>query len=305
MAYFYFFQKDTNCTWLMKEVREVYPKYIFEPVDYQGRKVKFYVILDWVFRINRGANMDWIKEFGGNYVRSFEDLPEGAGIFITGYDSDVQELEEARKRGIPVIDRACPWVRQFKKQLESMNTHTEQAVIMIDKGHMVYDCYRTIFPEDSIFILPENFSEEISRHKNPDKSLRLIVYTVFRKKDAENVERFISEHYPHPGNNLEGYKKSLCVWTRQGLIEEIEEKIPQHHLDRIWIICSSEVDRSTKSLINEARERGCGVEIIKTRDDIPATSGKDSRIGVLMAPSPMPKEALEIKEIIKRRFGEP
>ena len=55
MAYFYFFRHDTNCNWLMKEVKEVYPQYLFEPVEYRGRRVKFYVILDWVFRVNRGA----------------------------------------------------------------------------------------------------------------------------------------------------------------------------------------------------------------------------------------------------------
>ncbi|MEJ2663012.1 MAG: hypothetical protein P8107_03065 [Spirochaetia bacterium] len=303
MAYFYFFRHDTNCNWLMKEVKEVYPQYLFDPVEYRGRRVKFYVILDWVFRVNRGANMDWIKEFGGNYVRSFEELPQGAGIFITGYDSDVRELQQARERGIPIIDRACPWVRQFRKQLESMNTQTEQAAIMIDKGHMVYDCYKSIFPPDSIFILPSNYKEEIPAQKDPAKSLRLIVYTVFRKKDAENAERFIREHYPHPDNNLEGYKKSLCVWTKQGLVEEMEEEIPRYNLEQIWIICSSEVDRSTKSLINEAREHGCEARIIKHRDDIPASVAADARVGVLMAPIPMPKKAVEIKEIIKQRFS--
>jgi hypothetical protein len=146
MVYFYYFQNDHNCKWLMKEVRQEYPKYIFDPIEYEGKKVKFYVILDWVFRKNRGANMEWIKELGGNFVQSFKDLPEGAGIYITGYDSDIHELKQAEKRGIPIIDRACPWVRQFKKQIQDINRQTEQAVIMIDKGHMVYDCYKVASP---------------------------------------------------------------------------------------------------------------------------------------------------------------
>jgi hypothetical protein len=136
------------------------------------------------------------------------------------------------------------------------------------------------------------------------KSLRLIVYTVFRKKDAENVKRFIEEQYPHSNNNLQGYKRSLCIWTKQGLIEEMEEMIPLHKLNQIWIICSSEVDRSTRSLINEAREHECGVVIIKTDRDIPQTVKEKSRIGVLMAPIPMPKKAFTIKDIIKQRFNE-
>jgi 4-hydroxy-3-methylbut-2-enyl diphosphate reductase IspH len=204
--------------------------------------------------------------------------------------------------GIPIIDRACPWVRQFRNQVCAVDRQSEQPVIMIDKGYMVNDCYQSIFPEDSIFVLPHNYKEQIKKHKNPAKSLRLIVYTVFRKKDSEHVKSFIEENDPHPDNNLLGYRRSLCIWTKQGLIEEMEEKIPLHKINRIWIICSSDVDRSTKSLINEAHEHGCEVAIIKTHNDIPPSAAEDARIGVLMAPIPMPKKAFQIKDSIKQKF---
>jgi 4-hydroxy-3-methylbut-2-enyl diphosphate reductase IspH len=302
MAVFYFFEKDDNCRWLRKEIREQYSKYLFGPVEWEGRQVKFYVILDWVMRTDRGANLEWVKEFGGNVVPSVEDLPLEAGVFITGYDCDLEERRELEARGIPIIDRACPWVKEFRDQLLSLDQTTHQAVVMIDQGHMVRECYRSIIPTDAILVGHNDFVERIRTAKDPRRALKLIVYTVFRPQDAERASDFIRKEYPHPANDLDGYKRSLCVWTKQGLLEEMREAIPRERLKSVWIICSSDVDRSTRSLINQATDCGAEPLILRSAADIPVQVADGDRIGVLMAPIPMPRAALALKEEIRRRF---
>ncbi len=58
--------------------------------------------------VKRGGNPQWIDEIDVNVVQFVKDLPPDAGIYITGYGSDLIELEKARKNGIPVIDNRCP-----------------------------------------------------------------------------------------------------------------------------------------------------------------------------------------------------
>jgi 4-hydroxy-3-methylbut-2-enyl diphosphate reductase IspH len=301
MAYFYFFKKDDNCKWLMKEINELIPKYLFKPIDYNGKKTKFYVVLDWIVKKNRGANLKWIDEIGVNYVEKYSDLPENSGIYITGYDADIQEVEDAKKKGIPIIDHACPWVSQLRKQLLNINHNTHQCILMIDEGHMVYECFKSAFPKDIIIVQHNNYKEKLKVFKNKKPSY-LLVYTVFRKKDAENISKFIEKEYPHPDNILNNYKKTLCVWTKQGLFEELEEHLPEKKLDEVWIICSSDKDRSTMSIINEVNEHGAKPVIIKEKEDIPMTVKENNRIGILNAPIPIPKKIRELKNFIKDRF---
>jgi 4-hydroxy-3-methylbut-2-enyl diphosphate reductase IspH len=305
MPYFYFFQKDEDCRWLRKEIQEQFPKYLYEPVEFGGRKVKFYVILDWVRRADRGANLGWVKQMGGNVVQSVRDLPLGAGIFITGYDSDVEERRAAEKAGVPIVDRACPWIKELKEQILALDPAAHRAVVMIDETHMVYQCYKSIIPADAVVVQPENMEERISRAMSGGerRAIALLAYAVFRPADARRAGDFISTKYPNPGNMLDGYKRSLCSWTRQGLLEEIEEIVPRERLGSVWIICSSDGDRSTRSIIAEVRDRGAVPVVVRNQAEIPETVRDDDRIGVLMAPIPMSREALALKETIQSRFS--
>jgi 4-hydroxy-3-methylbut-2-enyl diphosphate reductase IspH len=303
MPYFRFFKKDENCRWLRKEILEHYPEYLYGPVDHEGKPVRFHVILDWVMRENRGANAQWVKEIGGNVVQSAKDVPAGDGVFITGYDCDIEERRDLENRGVPIVDRACPWVKEFRDQLLALDPSTHQAVVMIDEGHMVYQCYRSIIPADAILVQPEDFRERIERLHDGRRALKLIVYTVYRPKDAERVILYIEENRANGANDLRGYEKTLCVWTKQGLFEEMAALIPAERLGEVWIICSSDADRSTRSIINEVADQGAVPRVIREESEIPGSPADDARIGVLMAPIPMPKKALAIKETIRKRFG--
>lgn len=298
----FYFKNDGNCKWMNSEIENSFPKYLHEPVEFQGKPVKFYLILNWISSRKRGANPTFLDEQGVNYVKTIYDLPEGAGIYTTGYDADLVELEIVKKKGIPVIESPCPWIKKIKQQLLEVDTATHQCVFMIDHGHIVYDCYQSIFPDGTIVINPETFKDEIDRKRN-GKPLYLIVYAVFRKKDAERVVNFIDQNYNHPDNILNGYQQTLCRWTRQGLLEELEETITGRGLDEVWIICNSEVDRSTKSIIQEVKENGSMPVIIKTESDIPEDSVCDKKIGVVIAPIPLTNKAKNIINIIKNRYS--
>jgi 4-hydroxy-3-methylbut-2-enyl diphosphate reductase IspH len=314
MSYFYFFKKDKKCKWMENEITNLYPKILHDPVDINDinktgglklingftGKIKFFVILDWVYGKNRGTNLEWLNESGCNYVKSIKDLPQNSGIYITGYDSNICEIENAKISGIPIIDHACPWVRYLKKQILSVK-NDEQAVLLIDKGHMVYNCYKDIFPDNIIIISPDNYKEEI-RNNYKNKPLKLMSYAVYRIKEVERIIDYINEYFPHKKNNLTGYKKTICCWIKQGLLEEIEEKVKEQKLDTILMICSSTGDRSTMSVMNEINESGAKCIPVKNIEDVPEYYAHDSRIGVLVAPIPLSKNILKIIDLIKENI---
>ena len=302
MAFFYFLKNDGACRYMRREIIGNFSKYLHEPIEYEGKKIKFNVILYWIKTKTRGANIEWMDEIGVNYVQSISDLNDNDGVYITGYDSDIEDVKELKKRKIPIIDHKCPWIGELKNQILSVNTATHQCIIMIDKDHMVYKCYKYIIPEDAIIIQPENYKEILSK-QSIVKPVQLIVYAVNRKKDVNDVIEYIDNHFKNPNNIIDGYKKTLCCWANQGCIEEIEESIKNYDLDEMWVICSSEHDRSTMSILNEIKDNGAEYKLIKKEDDIPSQIDKNSRIGVLLAPIPLSKKKRDLVSIIRIRYG--
>lgn len=297
----YFFKKDGQCSWITREINEVMPKYLKVPVEHNGEKVQYYLILNWISSKTRGANTKALDEKGFRYVRDVSGLPMDGGIYVTGYDANIEELRDLKKKNVPIIERPCPWIRQLRNQIEKMNSKTHQCVLMIDREHMVYECYQSIIPKDVIVVDNENYVSRIGKEKN-DKPIDLKVYATFRKKDAKRIISFINEAYPHSGNILNGYKKTICNWSKQGLIEEISEECKKRFLTEVWVICSSDGDRSTISIINEILENDAQPVIIRNASDIPKEISPDARIGVLFAPIPLSTETKIIKKLIKKRF---
>ncbi|PSU32185.1 hypothetical protein C9I99_18420 [Photobacterium lutimaris] len=111
-----------------------------------------------------------------------------------------------------------------------------------------------------------------------------------------------AESYPNEAHDLNSYKKTLCLWTKQGLFEEIEQKCSKYRLQEVWIICSSPGDRSTQSLITQVKECGAVPVTIQSLAQIPERiAGR--RIGVLFAPIPKNKELLSIKSSLIQIAG--
>lgn len=302
MSNFYFFKSEPMCSWLLNEIIESYPKYLREPIDYNGKKIKFYAILNWVSGSGRGIKPKWAVERNLNIVNTIYDLPEGAGIYTTGYDANLEELEIAYNKGIPIIERPCISMRDLRDKLLNLNPKTHQLIFMIDEGHIIHECYKSKLPDDVIIVQEFNFEEILIKHKIK-KPIYLLVYPAFRVKDALRLIKFINENYPHPDNYLNSYITTRCLWSKQGLLEEIEEKVKTEKLDEIWIICSSEIDRSAQSVINEVKESGAKYLIIKNEKDIPKSVESGKNIGVLRTPIPLTKSVEGIILKIKEKFA--
>ncbi|MCP4132577.1 MAG: hypothetical protein GY754_16525 [bacterium] len=285
---FYFFKNDRECNFVKKLLNSYIPKYLLKPVDIDGKKVQLYVILNWLFTERKRESLkDWLDDSGIKYVNSLDELPDGAGIYAPVYE--VQHIKGNELKNIPIVEQICPWIKQVTKQVVEANSDTHQLVFLNDKGNAAYNACHSYFPDDIIFIDENNYKEEIGNNYN-NKPLQLIVYTTFRKKDAERVISFINTSFNHPDNILDGYKKSLCRWSGQGLFEEITDAIENKNLTEIWLICNSDENRSTKSIINEIRENNCKVVIIRSEKEFPEEIEKNANIGVLIAPYPISRK---------------
>lgn len=254
---------------------------------------------------SRGVSKEWLDEIKINYIDTIEELPQGDGIFITGYDCDINDLEEIKRKKIPLIEAPCPWIRVLKKQILSGNPLTHRYVIMIDEDHMVHHCYQSAYPSDTVVVQADNYQQRLEKAAI-NKPVYLLVYAAHRYKDAEDLATYIHNRFPHKDHILDNYKKTVCHWVQQGLFEEIHEKGRNERLDHLWIVCNSRGDRSTKSIVRSAEELGIKPVIVAQEKDIPQYVSENVRVGVVTAPIPMPhKKRKAILHTIRRQFGGP
>src|SRR5262245_31674171 len=138
MAFFYFFQHDKSCAWIDRETNKTVPRYLRAPVayealeahdrrrlaPYEGKK-RFYRVSGWTSRsadgapdsLARGASPAWLDEIGVATVPTIDDLPPGAGVYVSAYDGNVGDLAALEARNVSMIHGVCPWVERLRDEL--------------------------------------------------------------------------------------------------------------------------------------------------------------------------------------------
>jgi 4-hydroxy-3-methylbut-2-enyl diphosphate reductase IspH len=240
---------------------------------------------------------------GLSVVRSIEDLPPDAGVYVSAYDGRLEDLEILEARGTASIHGVCPWVERLRMQLLEIDARTHQAVFLADREGLTFRNYESIIPQGTIVVSPDGYEQEI-RTGRDGRPLHFVAYATFRPEDARAITDHIERAFPHPLNRLDGAAKTLCGWTRQGLFEELREAVPAHALDQLWVLCTSSQDRSTSSIFRSASEAGVAARAIKSEDDLPDNLPDHARVGVIVAPLPLPKRTRAALAAIRSRWGQ-
>ncbi len=296
MPFFYFFQNDGRCGFIKKQFEEDYWEYLKKDKKYHN--TEYYLNLEWNSRGGKGVETGWFDRYNYRYIRNISELPAGAGILVSGYDGSLEEIEAAKEKGTPVLEKICPWIAMLKNEIKKVRPGY-QCLMLLDEGHMIFYNYSSIFPVNTVFLTIENYKEKL-RFFDGGKPVHLLVYSSFRLKDAETIVKYISTCFPHKENIF--WLKGICGWVLgSGIFEEIAQAVRGKNLSEIWVICSGENNRSVKSLVYEIEENGARPVIIKDAGDIPDKKEGSGNIGILRAPIPYSKED-EILRAIKERY---
>lgn len=296
MANLYFFKNDGRCRFIKKFFSEQIKYLNNSTVNKEGKIIDYYLNLEWVGSGGMGVNKDFLNLMKIRYVNNIDELPEGAGLFISSYDGDLLKIKELEKKNIPILyEGICPWATAFKRQLLKV-TDSHQCIILIDESHLLYRNYISIIPQNTIIVNEKNYKEKL-KEAIIRKPIYFITYATFRKKEALKIIEYININYPNPDNYF--YIRTLCSWsTQQGLFEEIQDKLNKKELDEMWILCNDDKNRSVKSIINEIEEYTIKTIIISDIADIPKDT-ENKNIGIIIAPIPFSKEKMLLNEIKK------
>jgi 4-hydroxy-3-methylbut-2-enyl diphosphate reductase IspH len=295
-AKIYFFRHDGLCKYMSKIIRDDF-SFFSEDINKNKSNKKYYIIEDWITK--NGEKPKFLSESSYYSVRNIENLPEDAGVFNVAYDGNLEEINLLKKKDVEIIDKICPWMKHLKKELNSV-PDDYLCIMLISESHVTLKNYQSIIPEKTMIIDYNNYKEKLGKIKIA-QPIYLLSYPTIRKKELDEIINYIKNKFDNPENIFS--TKSMCCWTKQGLLEEINNAVTEKNLNEIWIICSSKSDRSTISIANEVKEHNIEPIYIKEFEDIPKVKKQNSRIGVLIAPVPH-KIAYFIKFAISKKYPE-
>jgi 4-hydroxy-3-methylbut-2-enyl diphosphate reductase IspH len=287
MISIYYFKKCGRCKYTRTLLEKIGPRYLMS----QNAGMKYYANLEWLSSDTVGVEKMIFTKYGARFVNNAGELPDNAGILLIGYEGDVREIEEIRNKGVPILNRSCPWTSYWLKNELKRVKDTHQLVWMIEKDHVVYRNYQSLIPKGSIIVDLDNYQKEIVAGYEK-KPIHFINYCTFRPRDVEKVTDFIKKNFNHPDNIF--YGNTFCFFIKSGLFEEIREKTKDKNLKEIWVVTGTKKNLSLQSIINEIGETGTSLKLIYDVKDIPDLRNDEGNIGVLIAPMPFSKE----KEII-------
>ena len=287
-------KEDGRCKWLQKKILEdLFPKMI-ESKNNPNEKT-MYMIKDWVSNDNGrvGADLKWQNDMGVPIVDNFQDITDNDIVVNTGYDSIYEEELEIKRRGIEYIDAPCPFVRKIRNEFVNIKSEY-QYVLLCEPNHIIIKNYKCLFPKDMILVQMNNYKQEILEKEN-GKALYLVPYVTFLPKQAEEVFKFIQDHY---GNRKNRYVNLSCMWVNSKVSPIVEmNSLTAEELegisDALIISTAKSTNKSLASLTITAQEIGLNVVNIGSLEDFIKYEKQHKDERVLLIKSPIPNTAEE------------
>jgi hypothetical protein len=286
-----FLKNDGRCRWLERKVLNgYYQNAIIASKDPDLKKI--FLIEEWLSNDNGniGAHKPWMRAGGVPVLKTYKDVPHTGNfsVFITPYDSIIEEELELRERGVEMIGEPCPAITNLRNIFEKHNPEY-QYIFICDSTHVIIRNYRSIFPADMILVQFENFKERINTQV-VDKPLLVVPYVTFLPSQVKEVTDFIEAQFPTRKCKV---CDTYCIWVKSPTSPVVEiQNLQTEQLngvsDALLIEPRNTRNTSAASLAASLKKRGLRVVPITSLIDAVIYTLKHQNDTVLVVRSPIP-----------------
>lgn len=237
-----------------------------------------------------------LEKKGAITVESVLEIPEGAVAVFSAHGSPPEHFEEAKKRGIRVIDATCPLVTKVHMEMIKFLESGYSVVYIGHKGHVeglgvIGEAERfgkTIPVVESVADI-----EGLSYEK--DEKIAFLTQTTLSIDETEDIIDALKKKFPHI---IEPPAKDICYATtnRQGAIHALADEV-----DVIFVV-GSKTSSNSNRLVEVAQSAGCKAHLIDTVEEIESDWISDvERVGVSAGASAPEYKVQEIVDLFVSR----
>ena len=182
---------------------------------------------------------------GAIFVDDVDEVPEGAVTVLSAHGSPPRVFDEARLRGLDLIDATCPLVTKVHVEARRF-ADTERTIVLIGHaGHEEVEGTSGQAPERTVLVQDLQDARTVELPAGP---LAYLTQTTLSVDETGEIVRALQERYPH----LEGPpREDICYATqnRQDAVKELVARVD------VLLVIGSKNSSNSNRLAEVARER--------------------------------------------------
>ena len=183
---------------------------------------------------------------GAVFVDEVDQIPEGAVAVLSAHGSPPQVYEEARLRGLDLIDATCPLVTKVHVEARRFAGQDRTIVLIGHAGHEEVEGTSGQAPERTVLVQD---LEEARRVELPAGELAYLTQTTLSVDETDGIVRELRQRYPR----LEAPPREDICYATQNRQDAVKAMAPR--ADVVLVIGSKNSSNSNR-LAEVARERG-------------------------------------------------
>ena len=133
-----------------------------------------------------------LESRGAVTVESVEEIPPGSRVVFSAHGSPPEDFEQARERGLQVIDAVCPLVTRVHNEARKYNREGRRVILVGHNGHQEV---KGTMGQAPMHLVDEN-SEDRLPDWDPDTPVAVLTQTTLSVGDTASAIDEIREQFP-------------------------------------------------------------------------------------------------------------
>ena len=187
-----------------------------------------------------------LRAKGAVFVEEVSDIPDGAVTIFSAHGISEAVEQQARDRGLPVIDATCPLVSKVHKEGQNHVRHSREVILIGHAGHPEVEGTQGRIP-GGVKLVTKTEDVDLMDIKNPDE-VAYVTQTTLSVDDTRDVIEALKARFPKiVGPDV----KDICYATqnRQRSARDLAS-----HVDLLLVV-------GAQNSSNSNRLRDLGVEL--------------------------------------------
>lgn len=203
--------------------------------------------------------VDDLKKKGAVFVKEVDEAPSGSLVIFSAHGVGKSVYEEAKKRGVHVLDATCPLVSRVHVISKRHEKQNFKIILIGHKGHPEVE--GTMGQTESPIHLVETVDDVEKLPFTSEEKLAYVTQTTLSLDETKEVVAAIRERYPSVIGPKGG---DLCYATtnRQEAVKSIIDEC-----ERLFIIGSKNSSNSNR-LMEIGKRKGIPSYLIDSKDEL-------------------------------------
>jgi len=221
---------------------------VFEPPVYVRKEI-----------VHNRHVVEELRDLGAVFIEELSEVPEGARLIFSAHGVSPQVRQEAKARGLQVIDATCPLVT--KVHLEALRFAKKGYSILLI-GHRDHDEVVGTLGEApaSTIVVSDEAEAECVQVDRPDK-VCYITQTTLSLDETAGIIAILKRRFP----NIEGPPaQDICYATenRQQAVKEVAARC------QLMLVVGSQNSSNSRRMVEVCRNEGTPAFLVDDEHDI-------------------------------------